>query len=333
MLWTVNRSKSHVYIGKIAVMTEGRNKTTIYILLGPTASGKSAAALELAERADAEIISIDSMQVYRGMDIGTAKPTGAERRRVPHHMIDIRDPWEPFSTAEYIEIADAAVLDVTARGKRALFVGGTALYIKSLLFGIFDGPSADWAFRNRLRAEADALGVEALHARLAAIDPQTAERVHPNDMRRIERALEIHEKTGRPPSEFREEWSADGFRCDARIAGLSLPRARLRERIDRRVESMMEAGWLDEVRRLLSDERGLGREASQALGYKELAGVIRGEEELASAVERIKARTRQFAKRQMTWFRGFGDAIQWVELDEAKPSATVDRVAAALGLG
>jgi tRNA dimethylallyltransferase len=313
-------------------MTEIPEKRTVYILLGPTAAGKSAAGLEVAERIGAEIISADSMQVYRGMDIGTAKPTEADRARVPHHLLDIRDPWEPFSTAEYVALADEAIREITARGNRPLFVGGTALYVKSLLSGIFDGPSADWDFRKQVRAEAERIGVAALHRRLAEIDPEAAGRIHPNDLRRIERALEIYEKTGTEPSKLRQQWSSDNLRYEAKVAGLDLPRALLHERINRRVDAMMAAGWLEEVRRLLEDPRGLGREASQALGYKELAAVVRGEAEVAEAVEKIKARTRQFAKRQMTWFRGFGDIVRWVRAERDKGTADIAReVLLALG--
>ncbi len=292
-------------------MSRAPQKTRIYILAGPTASGKSAVGLEAAERMGAEIVSIDSMQVYRGMDIGTAKPGAADRERVPHHLIDVRAPWESFSTADYIALADEAVREITARGRRALFVGGTALYIQSLLAGIFEGPSADLALRGRLREEAARVGVEALHARLAEVDPEAAARIHPNDMRRIERALEIYEKTGTAPSALRREWSSGETRYDAALAGIDWPRAALRARIDARVDAMLAAGWLEEAKALLADPRGLGREASQALGYRELAEVARGEAALADAVERIKARTRQFAKRQMTWFRRFED-VTWL---------------------
>ena len=164
---------------KILFMEDSSQKTRIYILLGPTAAGKSAIALELADRAGAEIISIDSMQVYRGMDVGTAKPTAADRARVPHHLVDLREPWESFSTAEYVRLADAAIGDVSGRGRIPLFVGGTALYVKSLLLGIFEGPSADWRFRGELRREAAEGGAEALHARLAGVVPEAARRIHP----------------------------------------------------------------------------------------------------------------------------------------------------------
>jgi len=307
-------------------------KPRIYILLGPTAAGKSAVGMEVAKRAGAEIISIDSMQVYRGMDIGTAKPSAAERAAVPHHLIDIREPRESFSTAEYVELADAAVRDIVSRGRLPLFVGGTALYIKSLVYGIFEGPSADWHFRRRLRAEAAENGSEALHARLADIDPEAAARIHPNDLRRIERALEIYEKTGRRPSELRQEWESGSQRYSTAMAGLDVAREVLCDRINARVDSMMAAGWLDEIRRLVAGG-GLARGPSQALGYAQLARAAAGKMPLEEAVEDIKAKTRQFAKRQMTWFRGFGDAVKWVKVGaDEMPGAVAKRVVSAFGI-
>lgn len=317
-------------------MATGGGKTKIHILLGPTAAGKSAVAMAVAKTVGAEIISLDSMQVYRGMDIGTAKPTADERAIVPHHLIDVRDPWQRFSTAEYLELAGATVEEITARGRVCLFVGGTALYAKTLLYGMLDGPSADWRFRHRLRAEAQQIGVPALHERLKQIDPVSASRIHPNDLRRIERALEIYEKTGAPPSRLRREWENGNLKYDASIAVLSLPRALLHERINERTDEMIAQGWPGEVERLLAAAGmgvgGLSREASQALGYKELAAVAGGELDLDEAVEKIKARTRQFAKRQMTWFRSF-DNVQWVEVSqEDAPASIAGRVIEALGL-
>ncbi len=305
----------------------------IYVLLGPTAAGKSAVAMEIARHCGCEIISMDSMQVYRGMDIGTAKPSPAEQREIPHHLIDLREPWEDFSTAEYVGLADAAISRVAANGGIALLVGGSALYLKSLLHGIVEGGKADWALRRRIRAEAARQGSPALHRRLAALDPARAARIHPNDLRRIERALEIHEKTGRPPSELARQWARAGSRYDAEMVGLDLPRALQMERINARVDRMLADGWLVEVRGLAGGA-GLGRTASQALGYGELARVASGEIALEEAIERIKARTRQFAKRQMTWFRGFGASVEWLRVSEAdRPDTLAVRVMDMLGLG
>lgn len=310
-------------------MQNSTGKTRIFVLLGPTASGKSAAALDLAPRVNAEILSVDSMQVYRGMDVGTAKPTAAERARVPHHLIDVRDPSESFSTAEYVKLADAAVADIVARGKRPLFVGGTALYVKSLLVGIFDGPPADWEFRSWLRAEAARAGPEALHRRLAEVDPVAAARIHPNDLRRVERALEIHHKTGLPASALRTQWSSESLRYDARIVGLSLPRPELLRRIDERIDNMIASGWPREVERLLSDPSGLSREASQALGYAELARVASGQMSLDAAVAEIKRKTHRFAKAQMTWFKTFPN-VTWIDAALDKRSL-VDKLLSAFG--
>lgn len=304
----------------------------IYVILGPTASGKSGAALAVAQRAGAEIVSADSMQVYRGMDIGTAKPTRAERARVPHHLIDVVDPWESFSTAEYVRLADEAIADIARRGRIALVVGGTALYLKSLLVGIFRGPSADWRFRGALRKEAEASGVVALHERLSKIDPEAARRIHPNDLRRIERALEVHEKTGKRPSSLRREWTAGENRYDATVVGISWAREKLRARIDERVDRMIAAGWLAEVKELLASTAGPGREASQALGYAQLRRVASGDMDLAGAVDEIKRKTRRSAKAQMTWFKAF-PGVGWVDGASRRDGGDlVDAVMDALGL-
>ena len=184
------------------------------ILTGPTASGKTALALDLAERLDAEIVALDSMTVYRGMDIGTAKPTAAERARVPHHLIDVLDPWESLTVAWWLEHATAACRDITSRGKRPLFVGGTPFYLKALLHGLFPGPPADEELRRALESEAASTGVAALHARLAAIDPKTAARLHPNDVRRVVRAIEVHTLTGKPISAWQQSWDTPAFTSD-----------------------------------------------------------------------------------------------------------------------
>jgi tRNA dimethylallyltransferase len=279
------------------------------ILTGPTGSGKSRLALELAPRLGAEVVAMDSMTLYRGMDVGTAKPTAQERARVPHHLLDVLEPWESASVAWWLERAVRAVADIEARGRRALFVGGTALYLKALLHGLFDGPPADLALRRRLEAEANASGREALHGRLKSVDPETAGRLHPNDLRRVVRALEVFELTGRPISEWQTQWregeretQADSDRCLC----LDLPREELYCRIDARVEGMMAAGLLDEVRRLRELGRPVSREARQALGYKELFDHLDGKTSLADAVREIQTRSRQFAKRQLTWFRHLG---------------------------
>jgi len=271
------------------------------VLTGPTGSGKSGLGLELAERLDAEIIALDSMTLYRGMDVGTAKPTAAERQRVPHHLIDILDPWESASVAWWLEQAAARVRDIEARGKRALFVGGTALYLKALLFGLFEGPPAHPAIRERLMAQAERDGVAALHEKLKQVDPATAQRLHRNDVRRVIRALEVSELTGKPISEFQSQWSSEAETEGVRIAWLDLPRADLYARIDARVHQMIADGLVEEVRALRSQP--MGREASQALGYKEMLAHLEGQASLDETIRHIQTRTRNFAKRQITWFR------------------------------
>jgi tRNA dimethylallyltransferase len=276
------------------------------ILTGPTGSGKTQLGVELAERLGAEVVAMDSMTLYRGMDVGTAKPGPEERRRVPHHLLDVLDPWESASVAWWLERAAACCRDIEARGRRPLFVGGTPLYLKALLFGLFDGPPADEALRRRLAAEAERLGRAALHARLARVDPAAAARLHANDVRRVVRALEVWELTGRPISAWQRQWPGagqGGSPVPDRAMWLDLPRPEVYRRIDARVEGMIAAGLVDEVRALRRLPRPPGREASQALGYKELFDHLDGRATLAEAVERIQTRSRNLAKRQLTWFR------------------------------
>ena len=295
-------------------------------LIGPTASGKSSVGLCLAELIDGEIISLDSMQLWRTMDIGTAKPTPDERARVPHHIIDLLDPSESFSVARYVDLACEAVVAIAARGRAPLFVGGTALYLKALTAGLFEGPAADWALRARLRETAEERGPQFLHEQLRCVDPAAADRIHPNDLRRIIRALEVYEKTGRPISELQQQWGGAHAEESPPIFGIERERDDLYDRINRRVDQMMAEGFLDEVRRVLGHRPG--REASQALGYKELIAHLRGEmPDLDEAVELIKRNTRRFAKRQLTWFRAFPQII-WFE---AAPDDPPEEVAGRIG--
>jgi tRNA dimethylallyltransferase len=278
------------------------------VLTGPTGSGKSRLGLELAERLGAEIVSMDSMTVYRGMDIGTAKPSREDQSRVRHHLIDELDPWECASVAWWLRRAEECTLEIESRGKRVLFVGGTPLYLKALMHGLFEGPAAVPEIRLRLQAEAEALGPEALHARLANVDPAAAARLHPNDVRRVVRALEVFEVSGRPLSSQQTQWSSGaGVKLPAKedflVLWLNILRPELYQRIDARVVEMFELGLVDEVRRLCSMPRGLSREAGQALGYKEVILHLEGKATLAETITAVQTRTRQFAKRQITWFR------------------------------
>jgi tRNA dimethylallyltransferase len=290
----------------------------IRALIGPTASGKESTALAVASASPAEILSLDSMKVYRGMSVGTAKPDAEARSRVPHHLVDIADPREAFSTRNWLAAAEEALADIEARGPAPLFSGGTALYLKALLFGLFEGPSADPGIRARLEAETG----ENLHRRLDEVDPATAAKVHENDRRRLIRALEVYEITGRPISELRREWEVDSPPRPALLAGIRRDREDLYHRIDLRVDRMVEAGLVEEVRGLLEEER-LGPVARQALGYKEIADHLEGTvETLSEALVLLKRRTRLFARRQITWFKHF--EVHWVDV---RPGDDPDSVA------
>jgi tRNA dimethylallyltransferase len=275
-----------------------------------------------------EILSADSMKVYRGMDIGTAKPSAAERCAVPHHLLDVADPGETFSTARWLRLAEAAIAGVRARGRAAVVSGGTPLYLKALLEGLFEGPSADPCLRERLANEAGALGTPALHARLAQVDPAAASRIHPNDLRRITRALEIWELTGTPISQLQKQW---GRRC-GRWRPLAVAIRRDREdltcRIRDRTQRMLAAGLVEETRRLAARPEGLAHGPRQALGYAEVLEFLAGRLAEADLADAIVAHTRQFARRQMTWLNRFTDIV-WLDAAPDTPAeALADRVAA-----
>lgn len=300
---------------------ERRPKPPITLLLGCTAGGKTEVALEWARRHDAEILGIDSMQVYRRMDIGTAKPTPEQRAAVPHHLIDLVEPGESFSVAQFVEMADRAIADITGRGRHVLAIAGTPLYLMGLMYGLFEGPSADAEFRSRLRDRASSEGVAALHAELGRVDPAAAERIHPNDMKRIERALEVWHVTGRPLSALQQQWSSESLRYPATIVGIRRDKDENSRRINERVRSMIAGGLVDEVRGLLTEPAGLGRQARQALGYAEIIAHLEGRMSLDDAVEKIKIGTRRLAKHQRTWFRKFPQT-SWIDVaaDESAES-------------
>jgi tRNA dimethylallyltransferase len=274
-----------------------------WFLAGPTASGKSEAGVELARRINAEIVSLDSMSLYRGMDIGTAKPSSQLRQTVPHHLIDILEPHEEFSVAQYVDAAADVAREIIGRGRFPLFVGGTGLYLRSLLRGVFEGPPADPVLRSALEDEAARSTPEEMHERLQGVDPTAAGRLHPHDVRRIIRALEVHAGTGRPLSEFQRQPPLPPDQRPRNVFWLSPPRPWLYDRINRRVENMFDEGLLEEVRRLLAASWPLSRTARQALGYQEAIDHLQGRASLAETVTNIQTRTRQFAKRQHTWFR------------------------------
>jgi len=319
-----------------------------WFLTGSTASGKTAVGIELARQIGAEIVSLDSMALYRGMDIGTAKPTAEERRLVPHHLIDIIDPSEEFSVAQYLEAATATADDIKSRGHQVLFAGGTALYLKSLLRGLFSGPPADWKFRRELEETARVEGPAALHTRLAQIDPPAAAKLHANDLRRVIRALEVHEMTGQPISSLQQQFAQGRSADHCKVFVLDWPRDNLENRIRQRVDAMFAVGLVEEVRRVTANVGGeslprladryarssakgfasYSRTASQALGYREVLEYLNGQRDLAATIELVKLRTRQFAKRQLTWFRSLGEC-RWVTVSEPfEPTAIAQRIAA-----
>jgi tRNA dimethylallyltransferase len=296
---------------------------SILVILGPTASGKSALAMEVAERLGAHILSVDSMQVYRGMDIGTAKPSEAERVRVPHHAIDLVDANEAFTVARFVELADQTIRDCAARAAPLIATGGTPMYYKALFHGLFDGPPADGAVRERLRA----LPNEELHQRLTVADPEAAARIHLNDSKRLVRALEVYELTGKPISSFQTDWDSDGFRHKALWIGLSWDKEALNRRINLRVKQMIASGWLEETRGLLERFGTLSETAAEATGYREMIDHLQGRQTLDEAAEQIKIATRQLGRRQMKWFRRWNQ-VHW--LAGERPTSELATAATAL---
>lgn len=289
-----------------------------WYLAGPTASGKTRIGVQLARALDAEIVSMDSMAIYRGMDIGTAKPSAEQRQAVPHHLLDIVSPAEDFSLSQYLEAAHAAVREIRERGKQVLVVGGTPLYLKSMLRGLFHGPPADWDFRNAIEAEVEQVGVEALHQRLQLVDPLSADKLHPNDKRRIIRALEVFRVTRQPLSHLQREFEDGRPANQCRCFVLHWPRDVLHQRIEKRVDAMFERGLVEEVQQLLARHGRLSRTASQAVGYREAMAYLNEDVSLDEAKQRVKASTRQFARRQETWFRSLSES-RFVELADDKP--------------
>jgi tRNA dimethylallyltransferase len=274
------------------------------LILGVTASGKGKLAFALAKSLDAEIISIDSMKVYRRMDIGTAKPPKENRDQIPHHLIDVVEPGDSFSVARFLELAQAAVDDIKKRNKPVVAVGGTALYIKSLLYGLFEGPGADEQIRDELKTQAHAEGLDKLYAQLQKIDPATAAKISANDPRRIIRALEVYKLTGKPISSFQQQWDANASQ-DWTIIGLRREKTEESKRINARVKKMIDAGLVDEIKQLLAEPIPLSKQARSAIGYAEIINHLAGQTTLDDAIELIKKNTRKLAKAQRTWFKTF----------------------------
>ena len=284
-----------------------------WVILGPTAVGKTDVSIRLAERWGGEIISADSSAVYRGLDIGSAKPTPDEQRRVRFHLIDVADPSEVFTAARFRELALQAMADIQARGKRVLIVGGTGLYLRVLLHGFsLAPPPADPEVRARWKAEVERVGAPALHARLQQIDPVAAARIHPNDAVRITRAFEVYEMTGVPISQWQQRAAAE---LPAIKIGLTMPREQLYARIDQRVDTMITQGMLREVQTLLQNGYNPEQPALKGLGYRHLIGYIQGRVSWDEAVRLWKRDTRRFAKRQMTWFRT-EPGVHWVDASQ-----------------
>lgn len=277
-------------------------RPSVLALVGPTASGKTGLALELAAALDAEIVNADSRQVFRGLDIGSAKPSAAEQRAVAHHVIDVVDPDESFHAAAYHRLAIAAIKAIHRRGRRALVVGGTGLYVKVLRGGLFAGPARDPALRAQLEAEEQAVP-GSLHRRLTAVDPESAARLHPNDAIRLVRALEVFTATGRSIAELQREHGFGARPYRFHSIALDVPREDLNRRIELRCRAMLDAGFLDEVRHLLGAGYGPDLPALRSVGYREMVAHVRGELSLAEALDRMARATRQLAKRQRTWFR------------------------------
>ena len=295
------------------------------LILGVTASGKGRLAFNLAEHFGGEIISIDSMKVYRRMNIGTAKPSEEARRRINYHLIDIVEPSESFSVGRFLELAGAAIDQIKSRNKPVIAVGGTALYIKALLYGLFDGPARDEQIRLRLKQRAQAEGLETLYKQLVEIDPAAAQKIHANDLKRIIRALEVYELTGKPISGFQQQWQIPapinrGHKWT--IIGLRREKTVENSRINQRVKNMIEAGLVDEVKSLLAEDKPLSMQARCAIGYAEIIDYLNGKTTLDDAVELIKKNSRRFAKSQRTWFKTFRE-VHWLDISPDEPAEKI----------
>ncbi len=300
-------------------------KPRLLVIAGPTASGKSALALDLAEQLNGEIICVDSLTVYRGLAIGSAKPTAEQQQRVPHHLLDIREPTDPFTASDFRTAAAAAIHEIAGRGKRSILAGGTGLYLRSLLRGLNKAPGEDPALREALRERLEREGGEVLLAELAKVDPDTAQRLHPNNRNRIIRALEVFQTSGIPLAQFQAEHGFADSPYHALQFCLDLPRPKLYQRIDERVDAMLAAGLVAEVQGLLQSGVPADCKPLQAIGYKEVVAYLQGNHDQTEMTRLIKRNTRHFAKRQLTWFRAEPE-MQWVAYPEN--SATIHSAAA-----
>jgi tRNA dimethylallyltransferase len=313
------------------------------LILGTTASGKGKLAFDLAENLGGEIISIDSMKVYRRMDIGTAKPPKEARERIKYHLIDIVEPSESFSVAAFLDAATGAIEQIKSRNKPVIAVGGTALYIKALLYGLFEGPGTNEQIRSELRMRAETEGLSGLYQELTKIDPVAAQKIHQNDAKRIIRALEVYRLTGKSISSFQKQWADSQTKDDGRwtmdekrttsderratkndwtIIGLRREKTEENKRINARVKKMIADGLVDEVKSLLAEEKPLSKQASCAIGYAEIIEYLAGRKTLEEATELIKINTRRLAKGQRTWFRTFKN-VHWLDIRPEEPSEEI----------
>jgi tRNA dimethylallyltransferase len=292
------------------------------LILGVTASGKGRLGFDLAQSIGAEIISIDSMKVYRRMDIGTAKPSREARERLKYHLVDVVEPSDSFSVGTFFETASDAIEQMKSCKKNIVAVGGTSLYIKALLFGLFEGAGSDEQIRNELRARAKTEGLAELHSELTTIDPIAAERIDPNDARRIVRALEVYRITGKPISSFQKQWETRQMKHDWTIIGLRREKTDASGRINKRVKKMINVGLVDEVKSLLDEEKPLSRQARCAIGYAEIIDHLNGQSSLEDTTELIKVHTRRLAKGQRTWFKTFRD-VNWLDIEADEPGERI----------
>ena len=306
-----------------------RPDVKVVAVVGPTGAGKTTVGLHLARELGGEIVGADAVQLYRELDVGSAKPTAAERAAAPHHLIDEVDAAAPYTAADFERDASAAIRDIAGRGRVPILVGGTTLYVRALLHGLCPAPPGDEVIRQRLAERAREEGWPALHAELGKLDPDAAARVHPNDRIRIERALEVVLATGRPLTRVQQDHAFPGNGFPAFQIALRLPREVLYERIDRRVRQMFEEGWIQEVESLL--ERGYDPDLKplQAIGYRDVVRLVRGEQGREEAVQRIQRDTRRFAKRQMTWLRK-EPGVHWHDPREGLEDTLLRRVRAFL---
>ncbi|NQT06455.1 MAG: tRNA (adenosine(37)-N6)-dimethylallyltransferase MiaA [Candidatus Omnitrophica bacterium] len=298
-------------------------KDKVITIAGPTAVGKTEFAIRLAKRIGGEIISADSMQAYRSMDIVSQKPTPKQRRAVPHHLIDMLDPGEEYSAAEFAKRASALIEDIIKKSRIPLIVGGSGLYIKALIGGLFPSPKKDTDLRRRLEAEAKRFGKGRLHEKLKAVDPAAADSIHPNDLRRIVRALEVYHLTGFPISQQKKKAEGIQKRFNVKRFGLIRPRDIIYKRIEERVEEMFAAGLVKEVQRIKKGKMSIT--ASASVGYKEVSGYLAGEYSLREAKGLLKKNTRHLAKKQLTWFRADKD-IAWIDIEKISSKDAIEQI-------